>query len=60
MDDKSLPNEMSREEIQLRMDELAREFGRTHDQAVLKQIEKLTFRLAALRKRTTSRILSPR
>ena len=42
-------DDMTREEMQQRLDELAQEFGRTHDQAVLKQTEKLTFKLAALR-----------
>jgi len=42
-------NNMNREEMQQRLDELAREFGRAHDQAVLKQIELLTLRLDALR-----------
>jgi predicted DNA-binding protein len=42
-------DDVTRKEMEQRLDELAREFGRTHDQAVLKQIELLTLRLAALR-----------
>ena len=42
---------MTAEELEKRMDELAREFAKTHDEEVIAELEALRGRVAAMKRR---------
>ena len=47
----TLPPHMNAEELEKCMDELAREFAKTHDEEVIAELEALRRRVAAMKRR---------